>query len=60
LRGVVVHAPAFDDEAPVRFHQVSEEHIDAAFEVFLHLLSLHVARRDFADHKMTTTEATGV
>ena len=56
-RGVVVHAPAFDDEAPVRFHHVSEEHMSEARTVFVRLLALHVARKDFAEHKMTTTEA---
>jgi hypothetical protein len=60
LRGVVVHAPAFDDDAPVRFHHVSEEHMAAGFEVFDRLLLLHNIRKDFAEHKMTTTEAPGV
>jgi hypothetical protein len=59
-RGVVVHAPAFDDDAPVRFHHVSSEHMAHAFSLFSELLLVHSLRKDFAAYKMTTTEATGV
>jgi hypothetical protein len=58
-RGVVVHAPAFDDAAPVRFHHVDENHMCDALEVFWRLFALHHTRAYLAEHKMTTTEAPG-